>query len=355
MVAATFTTTIAVFIFLVFFAGWVVYAFLNRNASRAEIGSEIELAANRKPYFDDEELEGGRLERVQLIGLILLATITIGLPVYWLLEPSRQAGASEGYDNRFVTWGSRLFDTTANGGFNCAGCHGGMTATGGAAAWTVTDTKTGEVKSVTWKAPALNTVFYRFDESEVRFILTYGRPFSPMSPWGVEGGGPMNAQQIQTLIEYLKSIQIPREDCTVQGADPQGCEGGHLPVSEQDKIQAAAEKAVADGTYDSVGEALFNLELSAGAYSCARCHTPGWSWGEPGQTGSGAFGWNLTGGATNSHFQTEEEMIDFIKNGSVYGAKYGVQGQGSGRMPGFGSMLTEDQIQQIVDYVRNEL
>ena len=355
MIAATFTTTIAVIIALVFVAGWVVYAFLNRGASRAEIGSEIELAANRKEYYDDEELEGRRLERVQLIGLLLLVTITIGLPVYWLLEPSRQAGATDGYKNRFVSWGSALFDTTANGGFNCAGCHGGMTATGGAAPWTVTDTKTGEVKSVTWKAPALNTVFYRFDESEVRFILTYGRPFSPMSPWGTEGGGPMNSQQIQTLIEYLKSIQIPREDCTVQGADPKGCEGGHLRVSEQDKIQAAAEKAVADGTYDSVGEALFNLELSAGAYSCARCHTPGWSWGEPGQTGSGAFGWNLTGGATNSHFQTEQEMINFIKNGSVYGAKYGVQGQGSGRMPGFGSLLTDDQIQQVVDYVRNEL
>jgi mono/diheme cytochrome c family protein len=35
--------------------------------------------------------------------------------------------------------------------------------------------------------------------------------------------------------------------------------------------------------------------------------------------------------------------------------KYGVQGQGSGRMPGFGSLLTDDQIQEIVNYVRNEL
>jgi len=230
-----------------------------------------------------------------------------------------------------------------------------MNASGGAAPWTVTDTKTGEVKSVTWKAPALNTVFYRFDDSEVQFILEYGRPFSPMSPWGTKGGGPMNSQQIETLIAYLHSIQIPREDCLVQDANPLNCEGGHLPVSEQDKIQAAAEKAVEDGTYDSIGEALFNLELGAGAYSCARCHTPGWSWGEPGNTGAGAFGWNLTGGATNSHFATEQEMIDFIKSGSKYGVKYGLQGQGSGRMPGFGSLLTDDQIQEIVNYVRNEL
>ena len=40
------------------------------------------------------------------------------------------------------------------------------------------------------------TANYRFDEEEVRFILVYGRPFSPMSPWGVDGGGPMNDQQI---------------------------------------------------------------------------------------------------------------------------------------------------------------
>lgn len=352
---ASATNTFAIVIALAFFIGWIVYAVFNRSAGRAEIGSEIELAANRKPYYDDEVLEGKRLQRVQFYGVLLLATVTIGLPVYWMFEPSRQAGAINGQANRFVSWGSGLFASTADGGFNCAGCHGGMNGTGGAAPYTVTDSKTGLVTAVSWKAPALNTVFYRFDEDEVRFILDYGRPFSPMSPWGIKGGGPMNDQQIQTLIEYMKSIQIPRQNCTVQGQDPRTCEGGHLPSEEQEKVQAAAEKAVADGLYGSVGEALFNLELGSGAYSCARCHTPGWSWGEPGQTGAGAFGWNLTGGATNNHFATEQEMIAFLKSGSKYGAKYGIQGQGSGRMPGFGNLLTEEQIQQIVNYVRNEL
>jgi mono/diheme cytochrome c family protein len=46
-------------------------------------------------------------------------------------------------------------------------------------------------------------------------------------------------------------------------------------------------------------------------------------------------------------------MIAFIKNGSTLGARYGVQGQGSGRMPGFGSMLTDEQIRAIVEYVRS--
>ena len=346
------TTTIAILLSLAIVLGWIVYAIFNQRAGRAEIGAEIELAANRKPYYDDEELEGRRLERVQFWGVILLATITIGLPVYWLFEPSRQAGAEEGYDKRFVSWGANLFAATADGGFNCAGCHGGMNATGGAAPYTVTDSKTGEVKAVSWKAPALNTVFYRFSEDEVRFILEYGRPFSPMSPWGVRGGGPMNDQQIQTLIDYLKSIQIPREDCTAPDDDPKLCDGGHLPAAKQAEIQAEAERLVDNGTYASVGEALFNLDLGAGNYSCARCHTKGWSYGEPQITGGGAFGPNLTGGSTVRQFPNQADMIAFISAGSEYGKKYGEQGQGGGRMPGFGAMLTQDQIKAIVEYVR---
>ena len=48
---------------------WLVYVWSNIRAGRPEAGSEIELAPNRKPYYDDEELEGRRLERVQLLGL----------------------------------------------------------------------------------------------------------------------------------------------------------------------------------------------------------------------------------------------------------------------------------------------
>jgi mono/diheme cytochrome c family protein len=95
------------------------------------------------------------------------------------------------------------------------------------------------------------------------------------------------------------------------------------------------------------------MALASGAYGCARCHTPGWSWGEPGVPGQGAFGWNVTGGSTAEHFPNEEDMVAFIKTGSTQGAKYGTQGQGTGRMPGFGNMLTDAQIQAIVEYVRS--
>ena len=357
MLALT-TTSIAGLAFAVILIGFIIYALFNVRAGRAEIGSEIELAANRKEYYDDETLEGSRLERMQLLGVALLLVSVVGLPVYWIFEPWRQAGATEGWDKRFASWGEELFATTAEGGFNCAGCHGGMNAVGGEAPFTVTDPETGAITAVNWKAPALNTVFYRFDASEIEFILNYGRPFSPMSPWGTPGGGPMTTQQIETLIEYMKSIQIPREGCLddelggEEYFDVQLCESGTLPADDKADIESAIQLSMEENGY-SYGEAIFNLELGSGAYSCARCHTLGWSYGDPGVSGQGAYGWNLTAGATNEHFASEDDMVNFIKSGSDFGVLYGLNGQGSGRMPGFGTVLTDEQIRAVVEYVRS--
>ena len=136
--------------------------------------------------------------------------------------------------------------------------------------FTLTDADGEFVASVTWRAPALNTVLLRFSEEEVRQILIYGRPGTPMPAWGVAGGGPLTTQQIDELIAYLGSIQI-----TVRGGPGPG--RGRPP-------QGARPRAPAhpiDYTDPAVGEALFNLGLgdvrrsAAGAFSCARCHTKG--------------------------------------------------------------------------------
>ena len=353
MVAST-SASIAWVILLASLAGWILYAIFNVRAGRAEVGSEQALAANRKPYYDDEVLEGRRLERVQLLGLVFLAILTVALPLYWVLEPNRQEEAQFGFEKRFAEWGGKLFAPTAEGGYNCAGCHGGMKATGGVASYAITDPKTNEVKAVSWKAPALNTVLYRFSDEEVRFILNYGRPFSPMSAWGTIGGGPMNDQSIQTLIDYLKSIQIPQDNCTeTRGAYNPTCTDGKLPEAKNKEIEAEAKRLVDNGTYASMGEAYFNLDLNSGAYSCARCHTKGWSYNDPQVTGGGALGPNLTGGSSVRQFPSQQDMITFISGGSELGKKYGAQGQGSGRMPAFGQIYTQDQIRQIVEYVRS--
>ena len=367
MLVASSATTIAWIIVLTFFVGFIVFFFLNLVSARHELGSEQELAPNRKPYYDDETLEGPRLERMQLMAVILLGVLTLGLPLYWIFEPSRQAGAQKQKVTQFENWGRGLYATTAEGGFNCAGCHG-ATGGGGSAPWTITDPKTGEVKVVTWLAPALNTVLYRYSPEEVTYILTYGRTYSPMSAWGTAGGGPMNFQQLETLVALLRSMQVPREGCAAGETDPLTCPSGHLPatgdaVVTQQKINdaatAAAQKLVDQGKYalvsEAMGEALFNLDLDSGAYSCARCHTRGWSYGEPGPAGQGAFGWNLTGGNTIQAFPNEADMVTFVQTGSVNGQRYGTQAQGTGRMPGFGAMLTPEQVKAIVTYVRNEL
>ncbi len=59
---------------VVLLIAWVIYGAVNVFGKRArqEVGAELELAPNRKPYYDDEVLEGPRMERFQLFGLVTL-------------------------------------------------------------------------------------------------------------------------------------------------------------------------------------------------------------------------------------------------------------------------------------------
>ncbi len=323
--------------------GFVWYVLVNVRAGRPEVGSEIELAPNRKPYYDDEGLEGPRLTKALSTSLILLAICAVGVPLYWLAEPSRMEGAEQMFDDVFVNRGSKLFATTAEGGYDCAGCHGGAEATGGVAPpFTLTDADGNFDATVTWRAPALNTVMLRFDVEEVRDILVYGRPGTPMPAWGVEGGGPLTDQQIDELIAYIESIQIPYEEA-------QAAAEGQLR-----KELGVADGAPIDYSDPAVGETIFNLGLedgfAGGAFSCARCHTKGASLVPGSQlpldadlsahagfpAGSGAFGFSLRYPVIPRQFLNLQELVDFIDAGSVKNLLYGQRGQGSGRMPGFG-------------------
>ena len=111
--------------------------------------------------------------------------------------------------------------------------------------------------------------------------------------------------------------------------------------------------AVAADTGLSVDEArravgLFN------AY-CARCHTSGYSAGvafeqEP---GSGAWGPALTGGRSITQFPNPEDQVEFIIRGSVLAEAYGTNGIGRGWMPGFGQVLSQEDIELIVAFERS--
>jgi hypothetical protein len=185
---------------------------------------------------------------------------------------------------------------------------------------------------------------------------------------------------VQNLVDYLQSIQISPQQAQ------QAAQG------ELTKMMAETNP---DGTpkWKSEGEALFNLGFddgfAGGAYACARCHTQQWSYTYDYSqvrsfSGCGAFGPSFCQGSVDRQFPpntsapacpgTEpdasapassspppstsspptsssssssssssgpacinplQDQIDFVSNGSEQGKKYGVHGQGTGRMPGF--------------------
>ena len=309
-------------------AAWILY--LISTARRTyQPGAELEVAPNRKRYFDDETMEGPRLTKYLWWAFAMLAIAAVGLPVYWLREPFRQRGSgfdrgTKYFEEEAVTRGERYFQaspgnppTPREPHYGCETCHG-VNGVGGVATYTLSDEAHPDAppRQVKWTAPALNTVMLRYRPDEVLFILTYGRAGTPMPAWGVQGGGALNDQQLEDLVAYLESIQL----------DPE-------------KVKEEAKQ------YGTDGAKLFEVY-------CARCHTQGFSYGEPGEPGGGAYGPSINKGATLRQFPTPELQVEWVAKTAEVGEQYGVRGISKGVMPHFENMLSPEQIQAIVDYER---
>ncbi len=254
---------------------------------------------------------------------------------------------------------------------------------GGSASFIITDENGQFVDQVNWTAPALDNVLYRFSTDEVRDILQYGRPGSPMAAWGTEGGGPMTTQQIDNVIDYLWSVQITPDEMRAQVDDAIEAYDPELFSAMMANRELNAD--VVDPTSDEytqmdladqleLGEFLFYLNSAStgtNSYSCARCHVPGASYGQPwtdiADSGRGRMAPNLVGIETNL---TPTQQFNLVWTGSEFGKVYGANSIGSGRMPGFGinandaadddlrgfgpeGQLTAEQIWAIVIYERN--
>ena len=304
---------------------------------------------------------------------------------------------------------SELDPSTMIPGVSCERCHG-PEAVGGVYATSITDDAGKFVANVSWKAPALTAVLTRFSEDEVTDVLNYGRN-GVMPAWGAPGGGPLTSNQIKDLIIYLRTVQLPEEKmrASVDGGIREGAKAQLL--ADRPELQAAldaanrltdakakaaavdtATKAI-DTALDSYlatisdpasplfgtlyGKLVFNNTAAQGAYSCARCHTKGWSYGATQVTntagvpleakyvdGNGWFGPSLLAGSTTRKFNTAATHEAFITAGSEKGKKYGNAGVGDGQMPGFGAriddtakvtypaILTENEIKAVVAYER---
>lgn len=342
IVAATIAQKLGTVIAIALVVGWVIFIVAHSRRGTYRAGDEVRLAPNRKPYYDDDQLEGPKLERALSMALILLVIIAVGLPLYWLNESRRENGAIKAFHKQGVEVGFQLFQPATSTlkadahlnelHFGCAGCHG-ATGGGGATTFSIT-TPLGATEMVTWQVPPLNTVLLRFTPDTVYDIIDYGRANTPMPAWGLDGGGPMNDQQISDLVEYLQSIQL---------------------------TPAQAQKA--DASLGTDGQAIFNA-------MCARCHTKGYSYGMPDQPAGGAYGPNLTGGDELRQFPNLSDQVDYVTKGAVYGKPYGTRGVGSmapdpelvagtvgaamqgGGMPYFQNMLSTNQIAAVVNYER---
>ncbi|MCJ7671353.1 MAG: c-type cytochrome [Acidimicrobiia bacterium] len=371
--------------------------------------------ANLTKFLEDDDLEGRRLERVLGWSLLFVLVVAISLPVYFLVEPNRQVVAKDAFLARSEARGAVLFANSQSPAYDstksllCANCHG-TKAEGGAAPFTIQaeadlclvaqnkgnpDVPACLPRPVSWQAPALDTVLLRFNRGQVKHILNYGRPGTPMPAWGIiSGKGVLNEKSIDDLVNYLASLQIPsakaksistqavgeyrtggkqlvkqqREALTAAQADLAKAQADRTATP---KVKAQAEAAVvaAQAQYDAA--VAYDAEvrtLSDGAIlfrlNCARCHTKGWSYYDPtdltvpapSPQGSGAYGPNLTGGSTKIQFPGKagaQGQFDWVAVGVPENQQYGVRGISSGRMPHFAGQLDDAEIKAIVKYERS--
>ncbi len=175
-------------------------AFLGVSALRSR-GKE-EIAPNQASGRTDEELETRRLERVQQGAVLFAGFLAVSLPLYFLGEGQRQESFVEQFSEESISRGEHLVDE-----FGCFDCHG-PGGSGGTASYI--EKRTGVTTQ--WNVPSLDDIFYRYEPEEVNYWVTFGRPNTPMPAWGLAGGGAMNENQVQDIVNYLQSIQIGQQD-----------------------------------------------------------------------------------------------------------------------------------------------
>ncbi len=220
---------------------WLSIAFVSAIRNR---GSE-EVPPNLKPGISDLEMETRRLETGQKAAIAFSAFLAISLPLYFLAEPNRQEGFVEQFDHESVERGEHIVEE-----FACFSCHG-PEGVGGTASFV--EKRSGV--TVSWAAPPLDDVLYRYDESELNFWVTFGRGNTPMPAWGLAGGGPLNEAQVVDVVNYLKTIQVSQAEAVNRSPDPVQLELDKLDGAEatlaaailnQSQVVADVESAPAD-------------------------------------------------------------------------------------------------------------
>jgi mono/diheme cytochrome c family protein len=188
--------TLAIAAFLI----WASYLVLSSRRSKQAIPEET--PRNLQPGVSDDEMENKRLTRVLGAAVISAAALAAVMGIYYANEPGRQVAAAEEFVEVDLEEGHKWFEK-----FVCVSCHG---ADGGGGVAEYVEARSG--LTVSWTAPSINDVFYRYDRSEIEFWIVYGRQGSPMPASGLEGGGAMTVQEVSQVIDYVESLQIPQAE-----------------------------------------------------------------------------------------------------------------------------------------------
>ncbi len=481
--------------------GWLTFLVTQTRVRRRREAAP----QNQSPFLTDDELESKRLNKVLAAAFLATAVMAIVMPVYYLNESGRQVASQEKFAEIAEERGEHWFEK-----FQCGDCHGADGAGGGAS---FIEPRSGITTA--WAAPALNDITFRFTDDEIRYWIVFGRQGTPMPAWGVEGGGPLNSQQVDELLAYIDHLQVSqfdavaavdgkvaREVSRLAGADDSvaatmaaleanlaalmaapaqyeavsprpatlieilsgtdtctaetaaavdvPCANESPADSDRDGVSDAAEIALntliadmlaaappsdattklgrvdfdpskafttADGStaipdleqidvvvdefenivrtlrltldsremlestaiaglefvrnaaesqrwaidFEAIAAAEFDgnvadAQRGAALYSayCARCHTSGYSAGVAftQEAGSGALGPSLRDGRSSVQFPDEQAHLDFVIKGSVAGELYGLNGIGRGWMPGFGTVLSENDLMLIIRFER---
>jgi len=182
-----------------------------------------------RPGDTDDVLEGPRLTRISVWGLVMSLILAAFIFLYWVNEPSRLTSTTKTFAKQSIQRGHDYFAQPTDPktgalnhrGIGCARCHGDDASGGGPGGVPFLNSITGQQMAGT--APDLTTVFkryaakpapgYKTPRAFIMDSIERGRTLGilgvgdDMPTWGQKNGGPLTDQQINDIIDYLQSIQ----------------------------------------------------------------------------------------------------------------------------------------------------
>jgi mono/diheme cytochrome c family protein len=134
------------------------------------------------PSGDDQSLRRSLMWWMSF-GVVILVIMVAAFPLYRSVDASRRSNALASQQVALVVSGQHLW------ALNCSACHG--------------DQGQGV------DAPALNSRQFlsSVTDEQIRRIAAVGISGTAMPAWSNEFGGPLTAQQIASVVAFLRSLQ----------------------------------------------------------------------------------------------------------------------------------------------------